>query len=344
MNFSAAQIAHFLNGEIEGDHHANVNNISRIEEGKPNTITFLANPIYTKFIYDTEASIVLVSKDFNAEKPIKSTLIRVENPYLAFTSLLAMVENMLKVTKKGVSSTAIIPQSVKFEDKDSVWISDYVVLGENVKIGKNVLIYPQVFIDDNSVIGSDSTLYSSVKIYKDSIVGTNCILHSGVVIGSDGFGFAPDINGGYKKIPQLGNVKIEDFVEIGSNTCIDRATIGSTVIKRGTKLDNLIQVAHNVEIGANTVVASQSGFSGSSKIGNNCQIGGQVGVAGHLKIGNYVMIAAQSGIATDVEDKSLLMGSPAIEASKYKRIFVVFKNLLDLNSRLNKIEKKLKEQ
>lgn len=342
MNFSATQIAQYLNGEIEGDHNVNVNNISRIEDGQPNTISFLANPVYTKYIYETKASIVLVSKDFKAEKPISATLIRVESPYIGFTSLLKLVETFMKEEKNGISSTAIIPESVIFEDRNSVYISDYVVIGENVKIGKNVKIYPHVFIDKNSEIGRECIIYSSVKIYRDSKVGESCIFHSGVVIGSDGFGFAPDKEGNYIKIPQLGNVVIEEYVEIGSNTCIDRATIGSTIIKRGTKLDNLIQVAHNVEIGKNTVIASQAGFSGSSKVGDFCQIGGQAGVAGHLKIGNNVLIAAQSGIASDVEDKSVLMGSPAIDASKYKRIFVVFKNLLDLNTRINNLERKLK--
>lgn len=344
MTFTAAQIAQFLNGIVEGNQEITVNNISKIDDSQPNTITFLANPIYTKFIYETKASIVIVSKDFVAEKEIYATLIRVENPYLSFTNLLNIVEQSLNFKKTGISTTAMIPTSTIFENKDTVWIADYVVLGENVKIGDNVKIYPHVFIDDNSIIESNTILYSSVKIYKNSIIGSNCILHSGVVVGSDGFGFAIDNNLEFKKIPQLGNVIIENNVEIGSNTCIDRATIGSTIIKTGTKLDNLIQVAHNVEIGRNTVVASQTGFSGSSKIGNYCQIGGQVGVAGHIKVGNNVLIAAQSGLANDIPNDSKLMGSPAIEASKYKRIFVIFKKLTEIYSRLNSLEKKINEK
>lgn len=340
MQFTAKQIAEFLNGTVDGDPDISVSSISRIEDGKPQTLSFLSNPKYTKYIYSTDASIVLVQTDFIPEKPVRPTLIRVPDPYSSFAALLKLVQQSLQKNRTGIAITAVIHETVTFDERDQVWIGDYVVIGEGVKIGRNVQIYPQTFIDDNCEVGENSIIYSGVKIYYKTIVGSDCIIHSGVVLGSDGFGFAPLPDGTFSKIPQLGNVIIENNVEIGANTSIDRATIGSTIIRSGTKLDNLIQVAHNVEIGKNTVVASQAGFSGSSRIGENCMIGGQAGISGHIKIGNRVSIAAQSGIAGDVDDNSEIMGSPAFEASKYKRAFILFKNIDDLHKRLINLEKK----
>ncbi len=344
MKFTAQQISDFLNGTIEGNPHTEVYSVSKIDDGKPGTLSFLANPAYTKFIYSTEASIVLVKTDFVPAQPVQSTLIRVEDPYAAFTGLLQMIQQTLNTKKTGIASTAVIHPSVSFENKESVWIGEFVVIGEHVKIGKEVCIYPHTFVDDHCIIGNGTTLYSGVKLYNQTQIGNGCMIHSGVVIGSDGFGFAPSNEGIYTKIPQLGNVIIEDMVEIGANTTIDRATMGSTIIRQGTKLDNLIMVAHNCEIGKHTVVASQAGFSGSTKVGNHCMIGGQAGLSGHITVGNQVMIAAQSGIAANLRDKSMVMGSPAIDASKYKRAFVLFKNLEDMQNRIKNLEEKLKTQ
>lgn len=341
MEFTAKQIADFLQGSIEGNPDVCVHHISKIEDGKPGTLTFLANPAYTKFIYSTKADIVLVKSDFVPEQPVGATLIRVSDPYRAFAALLQLVQDAMRKTRKGIAATAIIHPSVIFVDRSEIWIGDYAVIGENVTLGRNVQIYPQVFIDDGSVIGEGTIIYSGVKVYSGTQVGKSCILHSGSVIGADGFGFAPDENGTYLKIPQLGNVVVEDHVEIGANTTIDRATLGSTVIRSGTKLDNLIQVAHNCDIGRNTVVASQAGFSGSSKVGDHCMIGGQAGISGHISIGSHVSIAAQSGIANNIPDKSEIMGSPAFEAGKYKRAFILFKNIEDLHKRVITLEKKL---
>jgi UDP-3-O-[3-hydroxymyristoyl] glucosamine N-acyltransferase len=341
MEFTAKHIADFLNGTIDGNPDSRVHNISKIEDGQPGTLTFLANPAYTRFIYTTKADIVLVKNDFVPEHPLSATLIRVADPYQAFAALLQLVQDGLKKARNGIESTAVVHQTVSFSDQSEVWIGDFAVLGENVQIGNKVKIYPHVFIDDGSVIGDGTILYSGVKIYQGTQIGQSCVIHSGCVIGADGFGFAPTGDGTYKKIPQLGNVIIEDNVEIGSNTTIDRATIGSTVIKKGTKLDNLIQVAHNCEIGKNTVVASQAGFSGSSKIGDQCMIGGQAGISGHISIGNNVSIAAQSGIAGNIPDHSEIMGSPAFEASKYKRAFVIFRNIEELYKRVLNLEKRL---
>ncbi len=340
MKFTVSQIATYLAGIIEGNPDINISNISKIDEGIPGTITFLSNPSYTKYIYTTEASVVLVHKDFIPDKTINPTLIRVDDPYLSFSKLIQMMQGTVQSKPPKISETAIYGNSVEFEDKSSVWLGDYVVIGEHVRIGKNVLIYPHVFVDDNSIIGENTVIYSGVKIYSHTVIGKNCIIHSGVVLGSDGFGYAQDIDKQYKKIPHAGNTVLEDYVEIGSNTTIDRATVGSTVIKSGVKLDNLIQVAHNCELGCNTVVASQTGFSGSVKIGENCMIGGQVGIVAHKKIGNNVKIAAQSGIADNIKDDAMVMGSPAIDSSEYKRAFVFFKNFEKIHKRLIVLEKK----
>lgn len=343
MKFTANEIANLVNGNVNGDINAEVCKVTRIEDADEGSLCFLMNQAYERYLYTSNPSIVLVKKDFKPKQHIKATLIRVDDPYLAFVKLLKVIEKTEKINdKKSIAVTAIIDSTVQFSDLESVWISDYVVVGANVRIGKNVQIYPHVFIDNNSIIGDDTVLYSGVKIYNNTHIGKRCVIHSGVVIGADGFGFAPKEDGSYEKIPQIGNVVIGDDVEIGANTTIDRATIGSTIIHNGTKLDNLIMVAHNCELGKHTVVASQSGFSGSTKVGDYCKIGGQVGVSGHLKIGNNVILAAKSGITNHVVDRKIMMGAPAMDANKFKRIFVLTKNLDKIVERLDKLEKKIK--
>ncbi len=338
MKFSAQIIASMINGVVEGDSAVEVSTISKIEEGQPGSISFLGNPKYTHFIYETKASVIIVGNDFIPERPINSTLIRVENPYEAFAKMLEAY-NQIAQNKKGVSSKACISNSATYGE--GCYIGEFVSIGENVVIGDNVKIYPGCYIGDSVIIGNDTTLFSGVKIYIGCAIGNNCTLHGGVVIGSDGFGFFPQSDNQYQKVSQIGNVIIEDFVEIGSNTTIDRATLGSTFIRKGVKLDNLIQVAHNVEIGENTVIAAQSGVAGSTKIGRNCMIGGQVGITGHLVIGNDVKIAAQSGISTNVADGSIIMGSPAYDISLYRKSYVHFRNLNKIVERLNILEKEL---
>ena len=326
MEFTAKKIAQALNGKIVGNPKAKVNNISKIEEGKPNTLSFLANPIYEKYLYTTQASVVLVNNDIKLKDvEIKPTLIMVEDSYKSFADLLNYIAKQKK-QKKGISKNAFISKSAKI-GKDA-YIGEGVYVGDNVKIGKNAKIYPQVFIDDNVEIGDNTVLFSGVKIYFECVIKENCIIHSGTIIGSDGFGFAPQNDKDYKKIPQLGNVIIEEKVEIGANCTIDRATMGSTIIHKGVKLDNLIQIAHNVEIGENTVIAAQTGVSGSSKIGKNCMIGGQVGIAGHLTIADEVKIAAQSGIGKNITKKGeVVQGSPAFNIRDYQKSYVMFRNL-----------------
>jgi len=335
MEFSAQQIAALLGGTVEGNPEAMVNNLAKIEEGVPGTITFLANPKYTPHIYTTHASIVVVRTDFVATHPVESTLIRVDDPYTSFTKLLEMYDSM-KARKRGISSRAAIdPTATVGPD---AYIGDFAFIGEQVKIGKNVQIYPQVYIGDRVTIGDDCILFPGVKIYRDCVIGNECTLHGGVVIGADGFGFAPQTDQDFRKVPQVGNVVLEDRVEVGSNTTIDRATMGSTIIRRGVKLDNLIQVAHNVEIGENTVIAAQTGISGSTKIGKNCMFGGQVGIVGHIRIGDHVMIGAQSGVEGQVKDHTMIAGAPAIDASKARRNFIHWRNFDDIVKRINKIE------
>lgn len=338
MIFKAKDIAEILGGKIEGDENVTVNKLAKIEEGTPGSLSFLANPKYKPHIYNSEASIVIVGDDFIAEKAVKPTLIRVSDAYGAFAQLLE-VYNQIKLHKKGISKNASIADSARI-GKD-VYIGSQAVIGEHVVVGDNAKIYPQSYIGDNTTIGSDTTLFAGVKIYSDNTIGSHCVFHSGVVIGADGFGFAPQADNNYKKIAQIGNVIIEDHVEIGANTTIDRATLGSTIIRKGVKLDNLIQIAHNVEIGENTVIAAQSGVAGSTKIGKNCLIAAQVGIIGHISIGDNVKIAAQSGISNSVKEDAILFGSPAIDASSYKRSYVHFRNLSKIVDRINTLEKKL---
>ncbi|MFN4234372.1 MAG: UDP-3-O-(3-hydroxymyristoyl)glucosamine N-acyltransferase [Bacteroidia bacterium] len=343
MEFSATQIAQLLGGTIEGNPNVKVNRLSKIEEGIQGGISFLANPQYAPYIYTTDASIVIVNKDFNLEKAVKETctLIRVDNAYQAFTKLLEMY-SQLQRDKKGIEQGSFIDETAKI-GKD-VYIAATAYIGKNCKIGNQVKIYPHTYVGDNVEIGDNTTLFSGVKIYSDCIIGKECMIHSGVVIGGDGFGFAPNSENNYKKVPQIGNVIIEDFVEIGANTTIDRATLGSTIIRKGVKLDNLIQIAHNVEIGENTVIAAQTGIAGSTKIGRDCMIGGQVGIVGHITIANKVKIAAQSGIGSSItEEGTIVQGSPAFSIGDYKRSYVVFRNLPDINSKLKELEKLIKE-
>jgi len=341
MEFTAKAIAEFLKGEIEGDPELVINNVSKIEEGEKGTLTFLANPKYTEHAYTTKASIIIVNKSFLPKKKIKATLIKVDDAYQAIASLLQLRESM-KPKKIGIHSKSWMEESSK-AGKD-LFLGAYAYVGDNCIIGDNVRIYPHVFIGDNVVIGDNCTLYPGVKIYHECKIGKNCILHGGVVIGSDGFGFAPDTQKDYKKVPQIGNVVLKDRVEIGSNTTIDRAMMGSTIIEDGVKLDNLIMVAHNVVIGENTIIAAQSGIAGSTKIGKECMFGGQVGLVGHLEIADKVLIAAQSGIPSSIKKEgAVVQGAPALPIMDFQKSYVYFRKLPSLVARINDLEKKLKE-
>ena len=339
MQFTAAQIAAITGGEVDGNPMASVYTVAKIEEGHEGAISFLANPKYTHFIYSTQSSIVLVKRDFVAEHPVQATLIRVDDPYTTVAQLLEMVSKMMEPKHEGIEQPSFISEGVEVTEDSYVGALAYI--GKNVKLGKGVKIFPQVYVGDNAKIGNYTILYPGVKIYHNCVVGSNCILHAGVVIGADGFGFAPT-DGHYNKIPQIGNVIVEDDVEIGANTTIDRATMGSTVIRRGVKLDNLIQIAHNCEIGANTVMAAQGGVAGSAKVGENCMVGGQVGIAGHIAVGNNVQIGAQSGIPRSIPDGQVLMGYPAVDARQFARQAVNVKNLDALYRRVAQLEKQLK--
>ena len=339
MQFTAAQIAAITGGEVDGNPMASVYTVAKIEEGHEGAISFLANPKYTHFIYSTQSSIVLVKRDFVAEPPVQATLIRVDDPYTTVAQLLEMVSKMMEPKHEGIEQPSFISEGV--EVTEDSYVGAFAYIGKNVKLGKGVKIFPQVYVGDNAKIGNYTILYPGVKIYHNCVVGSNCILHAGVVIGADGFGFAPT-DGHYNKIPQIGNVIVEDDVEIGANTTIDRATMGSTVIRRGVKLDNLIQIAHNCEIGANTVMAAQGGVAGSAKVGENCMVGGQVGIAGHIAVGNNVQIGAQSGIPRSIPDGQVLMGYPAVDARQFARQAVNVKNLDALYRRVAQLEKQLK--
>lgn len=337
LSFTAQQIAEVLQGTVDGDPNVKVSNFSKIEEGKPGTLTFLANPKYTPHIYTTQASIVLVNNDFVAEKKIDATLIRVFNAYAALAILLDVVEKS-KPKKKGVEQMVYIAESAKYGD--DIYIGAFAYIDDNVVIGNNVQIHPQVYIGNGAKIGDNVILYPGVKIYPGCKIGNNCIIHSGAVIGADGFGFAPE-GGVYKKIPQMGTVIIEDDVEIGANTTIDRAVMDATVIRKGVKLDNLIQIAHNVEVGSNTVMASQVGISGSTKIGENCMIGGQVGFGGHITIGNNSNIGAQSGIISNIKENSNIMGAPAIPVKDYFKSSIIFPKLPTMYKQIGQLEKEI---
>lgn len=333
MNFTAGQIADQINGTIVGDRDIDILNISKIEEGSKGSLTFLANPKYTEFIYTTKASVAIVSSDFEPTEKIELTLIKVKDPYSSFTTILELFNKDLS-NRKGISQLTVIDKSSKISD--SSFIGSFSSVGENSIIGENCVIENQVFIGNNVEVGNGCKFYPGVKILDDTIIGQNCIIHSSTTIGSDGFGFAPNDDGSFKKIPQTGNVVIGDNVEIGSNSTIDRATLGSTIISDGVKLDNQIQIAHNVEIGENTAIAAQSGIAGSTKIGKNCMIGGQVGIIGHIKIGDNVKIQAQAGVTSDVESNSRVTGTPAISYMNYNKSYVHFKNLPEIVKRIDK--------
>lgn len=342
MEFDAATIAGFLKGEIDGDPHVKVNTIAKIEEGHPGALSFLANPKYEQFIYSTASSIILVNKGFVPASKINATLIKVDNAYEAFASLMQLVDKA-RPRKKGIHPSAVVESSANIGS--DVYIGPYAYVGENCYVGDGSSVYPHVYLGDNSRIGRNCTLFHRVTIYHECILGDGCTIHAGSVIGSDGFGFAPQSENEFMKIPQLGNVILEDHVEIGANTTIDRATMGSTIIRKGVKLDNLIQVGHNVEIGENTVMAALTGISGSTKIGKNCMFGGQVGIAGHIRIADGTKIGAQAGILSPItEENSAVQGSPAIDIRSFMRSSVVFKKLPEIKTRLDKIEKELHQK
>lgn len=339
MEFSAKQIAEFIQGTIVGDENATVHTFAKIEEGMPGAISFLSNPKYTHYIYDTQSSIVLVNKDFEPEKEIKATLIKVDNAYESLAKLLNLYE-MSKPKKTGVDPLAYIAPTAKI-GKD-VYIAPFACIGDNAEIGDNTSLHPHATVGSGAKIGNNCILYSHATVYHDCRVGNNCTLHAGSVVGADGFGFAPSPEG-YEKIPQIGITILEDNVEIGANTCIDRATMGATVIRKGVKLDNLIQIAHNVEVGSHTVMASQVGVAGSTKIGEWCMFGGQVGVAGHITVGNRVNMGAQSGVNGSVKDGKVLIGTPPIEFKNYFKSSAVFKKLPDMYLELASLKKELEE-
>ncbi|MEO0310926.1 MAG: hypothetical protein RIQ89_583 [Bacteroidota bacterium] len=335
MQFSAQQISDLLQGKIEGDANVMVNALAKIEEGKKGSLSFLANPKYIPFIYATNASIVIVDETFIPEQPITPTLIRVKDAYGSFVKLLE-IYNQLQRNKIGREEPSYISHSATVGA--DCYIGAFSYIGENVTIGNNVKIYPQVYIGDNTVIGNDCTLFAGAKVYSDCVIGNHVTLHTGVVVGADGFGFAPNAANNYKKVPQIGNVIIEDHVEVGANTTIDRATLGSTIIRKGVKLDNLIQIAHNVEIGENTVIAAQTGVAGSTRIGRDCMIGGQVGIVGHITIGDGAKIAAQSGVGSNLQPQEIVQGSPAFAIGDYKRTYVMFRQLPALEKRIKELE------
>ena len=342
MEFSASQIAQFLNGEVFGNPDVTVSGLSKIEHGEKGTLSFLANPKYTEFLYTTDASIVIISNSFVPEHEVKATLVKVEDAYGAFARLLEIYDQYRQDSLTGISSLAFIHPSAKIGE--DVYIGEFAVISANAVIGKGTKIYPQVYVGDGTSVGENTILNPGVKIYHACVIGSRCILHAGVVIGGDGFGFAQQEGVDYKKVPQIGNVIIEDEVEIGSNSTVDRATLGSTLIKKGVKLDNLVQIAHNCVVGEHTVFAALSGMSGSSSIGRFCQVGGQVGIAGHLKVPDNVKIAGQSGVSNSLlKEGSIVMGSPVMEIGQYRKSIVGFRKLPDIMKRLDSLEKKLKE-
>jgi UDP-3-O-[3-hydroxymyristoyl] glucosamine N-acyltransferase len=339
MKFTAAQIAGILEGEVVGNPDAEVFKLSKIEEGTEGSLTFLANPKYLNYIYSTQATITIVNNTFEPEQEIKTTLIKVEDAYKSFSKLLEYY-NQVKLMKSGIEQPSVISDGVTYGP--DLYLGSFCYVGKNVTIGKNVKIYPNTFIGDNVTIGDNCVFFAGVRIYSETEIGNNCTIHSGTIIGSDGFGFAPQEDGTYVKVPQIGNVIIEDDVEIGACTTVDRATLGSTIIRKGVKLDNHIQVAHNVEIGENSVIAAQTGIAGTTKIGKNCLIGGQVGFAGHLVIGDGVKIQAQSGIGKNLEAGEVVQGSPAFNYGDFAKSFVHFRNLPKIVSDLEDLKNTIK--
>ena len=339
MKFTAAQIAGILEGEVVGNPEAEVFKLSKIEEGTEGSLTFLANPKYTNYIYSTKATVTIVNNTFDPEQEITTTLIKVEDAYKSFSKLLEYY-NQVKLMKSGIEQPSVISDGVTYGS--DLYLGSFCYVGKNVTIGNNVKIYPNSFIGDNVTIGDNCVFFAGVRIYSETVIGNRCTIHSGTIIGSDGFGFAPQEDGSYVKVPQIGNVIIEDDVEIGACTTVDRATLGSTIIRKGVKLDNHIQVAHNVEIGENTVIAAQTGIAGTTKIGKNCLIGGQVGFAGHLTIGDGVKIQAQSGIGKNLEAGEVVQGSPAFNYGDFAKAFVHFRNLPKIVSDLEELKNTIK--
>jgi UDP-3-O-[3-hydroxymyristoyl] glucosamine N-acyltransferase len=338
MKFTAHQIAGILEGDIIGNPDVEVSKLSKIEEGSKGSLTFLANPKYTSYIFSTKASITIVNRNFETDTEINTTLIKVDDAYKAFSKLLEYY-NQVKLNKSGIEQPCFISETAKLGTNE--YVGAFTYIGENVTIGENVKIFPSSYIGDNVSIGDNTIVFSGAQIYSECVIGNNCVINSGAIIGADGFGFIPNEKGEYTKVPQTGNVILEDYVDIGAATTIDRATLGSTIIRRGVKLDNQIQIAHNVEIGKNTVIAAQTGIAGSTKIGENCQIGGQVGIVGHLIIGNDVKIQAQSGIGRNVKDGEVLQGSPALTYGDYNKSYVYFKNLPKIVKNINDLEKRI---
>ncbi|MDX2047230.1 MAG: UDP-3-O-(3-hydroxymyristoyl)glucosamine N-acyltransferase [Chitinophagaceae bacterium] len=338
MQFPAAQIALLINGKVDGNPLATVNSFSKIEEAREGQLSFLANPKYEEYLYSTGASIIIVNETLELKQPVKATLIRVPDAYTAFALLLSKYQELVTAQLSGKQEPSYISPSASVGE--NVFIGTFAYVGDNVKIGNHVKIFPQVFLGDNVTVGDHTILYPGVKVYKDCVIGKNVVVHAGTVIGSDGFGFAPQPDGTYKKVPQIGNVIIEDQVEIGANATIDRATLGSTIIKSGAKLDNLIQIAHNVEVGNNTVIAAQAGVSGSTKIGNNAMIGGQAGIVGHITIADGSKVNAQSGVSKSIKTpNTAVTGSPAFDYASALRSQAIQRNLPELEKRLQELEK-----
>lgn len=337
MEFTAKQIAAYIGGEIVGDENATVSTFAKIEEGVKGALSFLSNPKYAPYIYGTQSSIVLVNNDFVPERPVQTTLIKTANAYESLAKLMALYESV-KPKKTGVSSMASVAPSATIGQ--NVYIAPFVYIGERAVIGDNTAIEANTSVGDGATVGSDCILYSNVTIYHGCKVGNRCILHAGSVVGADGFGFAPGVNG-YEKIPQIGIAILEDDVEIGANTCIDRATMGATIIKRGVKLDNMVQVAHNVVVDEHTVMAAQSGVAGSTKVGRWCMVGGQAGISGHIKLGNQVKVGGHSGVTNNVQDGKSMMGYPAFEHTQFARASVIFKKLPEMYREMDVLKKEI---
>ena len=340
MKFTAEQIAGILEGDVVGNPNAEVYKLAKIEEGSEGSLTFLANPKYQQYIYTTQATVTIVNKSFEPESEISTTLIKVEDAYKSFSKLLEYY-NQVKLMKSGIEQPSVVSEGVEYGQ--GLYLGSFCYIGKNVKIGSNVKIYPNSFVGDNVTIGDNTILFAGVRVYSESEIGNNCTIHSGAIIGSDGFGYAPDGEGGYSKVPQIGNVILEDYVDVGACTTIDRATLGSTIIKKGVKLDNQIQIAHNVVIGENTAIASQTGVAGSTKIGKNCVIGGQVGIVGHITIGNNVRIQAQSGVGKNIPDGDTIQGTPALGYADFNKSYVHFRNLPKIVADLEDLKQQNKQ-
>lgn len=340
MQFSAEMIAAGLGGDIVGNKDVTVSTFAKIEEGHAGALSFMANPKYENYVYTTDSSIVIVNRSWEPKEPVKATLIKVDDAYGSFAKLLELYASY-KPRKKGVHPTAVVAESAKVGE--GCYIGAYVVIDEGAEVGEGVSLYPHVYIGDGAKVGAGSTLYSGVKVYEGCKIGQRCVLHSGAVVGSDGFGFAPNAKGEYDKIPQIGIVTIEDDVEIGANTTIDRATMGSTVISKGTKIDNLVQIGHNVVVGSHTVMAGQSAIAGSAKVGSRCMIGGQAGIVGHITVGDGTVVGSRSGVTSSLEAGSQAMGFYAIDASKFRRVNAVYRNLPELQRSVRELKKEIEE-